>query len=93
MNQPTTDSLLEQLRATHVGHRSLADLSMAVEAGARALAGQWDELPEERQVALIAILGPVVEAALAALDQRPQPPSLVRRPAASLERSATSAVV
>lgn len=68
MNQPTTGSLLEQLRATHVGHRSLADVSVAVEAGARVLAAHWDELSRENQAALIAIVGPVVEAALAALD-------------------------
>ena len=75
VNQPTTDILLEQLRATHVGHRSSADVNVAVEAGARALAGRWEELPHERQATLIAILSPVVEAALAALDQRPQPPA------------------
>ncbi|MDX6324244.1 MAG: hypothetical protein QOK15_598 [Nocardioidaceae bacterium] len=68
MNQPTTGSLLEQLRATHVGHRSVADLSVAVEAGARALEGRWDELGQDDRAALIAMVGPVVEAALAALD-------------------------
>jgi hypothetical protein len=69
MNQPTTGSLLEQLRATHVGHRSLADVSVAVEAGARVLAGHFDDLPRERQAALLALVGPVVEAALAVLDE------------------------
>ena len=68
MNQPTADSLLEQLRATHVGHRSLADVSAAVEAGARALSRKWDELTQEERAAVIAVVGPVVEAALAALD-------------------------
>jgi predicted hydrolase (HD superfamily) len=73
MNQPTTGSLLEQLRATHVGHRSLADVSVAVEAGARALARRWDELAHEERAAIIAMVGPVVEAALAALDQSHDP--------------------
>lgn len=68
MNQPTTDSLLEQLRATHVGHRSLADVSAAVEAGARVLSKKWDERTQEERAALLAMVGPVVEAALATLD-------------------------
>jgi len=83
VNQPTTDSLLEQLRATHVGHRSLADVSVAVEAGARVLARTWDELTQEQRSALIAVVGPVVEAALAALDQAHDPPAHSRRPASA----------
>ena len=77
MNQPTTGSLLEQLRATHVGHWSLADVSAAVEAGARMMAGNWDELPPEEQAALIAMVRPVVEAALAMLDRGPAAPDAI----------------
>jgi hypothetical protein len=40
-----------------------------VEAGARVLAGCWDDLPREDQAALIALDGPVVEAALAVVDR------------------------
>lgn len=86
--QPTTEALLAQLRATHQP-ADLVDVAACTVAGAKAWhrriqeqrrdSGRFhpdgrlwdfDDMTPHDQAALVALVGPVVEAALATLDRR-----------------------
>lgn len=109
---PTAESLLEQLRCTHLAPLPLVDVSAAVEAAARTWhrriqeqrrdrarfrddgqLWQWEDLTPHDQAALLALVGPFVEAALSTIKPAPDPPQYVqldeRRPCSCRDNQTT----